>query len=347
MSETKTPAATAWTDVCALTELELGWGRAALVGVDQVALFRADDDRVLAVSNRDPKTGAMVISRGIVGRRTVDGKSRDTIASPLHKDVFDLSTGACYTSADHALPVWRARTRGGRVLVAPPATLVLASHGTRSAEGASAIRALTDAVRDGLPGHTVRDCFVDVQAPDVPTVLAGVDTTAVVVPLLISSGYHVHVDLAEAAAEHGAAIVTRALGPDASLVDVLVRRLRAAGWMPGDAVVLAAAGSSDARAVDDCHRAAALLAEALRTPVCVGFVSAATPRLADAVAAARSDGSRVAVASYLLAPGTFYDQLLSGGADLVSAPVLWEDVPPAEIVALVRRRYEEGLAELE
>ncbi|MDQ1130360.1 nitrite reductase small subunit NirD [Microbacterium sp. SORGH_AS_0888] len=338
--------ASAWQEVCDLAVLEPGWGRAALVGTEQVALFRSDGDQVLAVSNRDPKTGAMVISRGIVGRRTVAGEARDTIASPLHKDVFDLRTGACYTSSDYVLPVWRARVHEGRVQIAPPAELVLASHGTRSAEGAAAISALTRAVRAELAGHAVHDCFVDVQDPDVPTVLEGVDADAVVVPLLLSAGYHVHVDLADAASGHGAAVVTRALGPDAALVDVLVRRLREAGWEATDAVVLAAAGSSDPRAVEDCRRAAAMLGEALGTDVLTGFVSGSLPRLGTAIAEARSGGSRVALASYLLAPGTFHGELLASGADVVSAPLLADDEPPAELVRLVRQRHAEGLASL-
>ena len=44
----------------------------------------------------------------------------------------------------------------------------------------------------------VEDAFVDVQQPDVSSVLdrLGDVHAAVVVPLLLSAGYHVHVDLA-------------------------------------------------------------------------------------------------------------------------------------------------------
>ena len=47
--------------------------------------------RVHAIGNQDPFTGAFVLSRGIVGGRG----EIPTVASPLHKQVFDLRTGAC------------------------------------------------------------------------------------------------------------------------------------------------------------------------------------------------------------------------------------------------------------
>ena len=168
---------------------------------------------------------------------------------------------------------------------------------------------------------------------------------AVIVPLLLSAGYHVHVDLAEAASTTGIdARVTGALGPDPRLVTVLLRRLSEAGvtFDDGDTrVVLAAAGSSDARATADCLTTGEALAAALGVPVTVGFVSAATPRLTDAVAEARAQGGRVVVATYLLAPGYFADLVAASGADVVTAPLLRTDQdPPAELVELVSDRFD-------
>ncbi len=82
-----------WVPVCRVADLEPLWGEAALIGADQVAVFLLPDGRVFATSNADPATGAHVLSRGIIGSRG----DRPTIASPLHKDVFDLETGECYT----------------------------------------------------------------------------------------------------------------------------------------------------------------------------------------------------------------------------------------------------------
>lgn len=102
--------------VCAISDLEVGRGRAALLGGDQVALFLLADGTVHAVSNLDPYSGAHVISRGIVGSRG----SAPTVASPLHKQVFDLRTGVCLETqgkADATLRVWPVRVTDDAVQV--------------------------------------------------------------------------------------------------------------------------------------------------------------------------------------------------------------------------------------
>lgn len=235
------------------------------------------------------------------------------------------------------------RTDGQAAPGGAPA-LLACSHGTSSAAGRAAVAALVDAVRSRVPHVHVEDSFVDVQQPDVPTSLAGLGERPVrIVPLLLSAGYHVHVDLAEAAERRRGVELAGALGPDRRLVEVLARRLDEAGLAGTDRVVLAAAGSSDARAVEDCERTAAMLAEMLRRPVSTGYISAARPPLAEAVAAARQgvgEGGRVVVATYLLAPGYFADLAAGSGADVVTAPLLSAaGEPPAELVEIVLDRY--------
>ncbi|MEP6480685.1 MAG: nitrite reductase small subunit NirD [Rhodoglobus sp.] len=102
------------TDVCAVAELEALWGEAALVDGHQVALFLLPDGSLYAVSNQDPATGAFVMSRGIVGSRG----AHHTIASPLHKEVYNLDTGACFTKPELRLPTYDVSVVDGRVLVA-------------------------------------------------------------------------------------------------------------------------------------------------------------------------------------------------------------------------------------
>jgi nitrite reductase (NADH) small subunit len=80
-----------WQCICPFAELEEFWGEAALVGNEQIALFRLPGGSVYAVGNRDPRTSAQVMARGIVGSAGL----RPTIASPLHKEVYDLETGEC------------------------------------------------------------------------------------------------------------------------------------------------------------------------------------------------------------------------------------------------------------
>lgn len=105
-----------WVRVCALDDLELERGRAALLGGTQLALFLVHGGRVHAVSNLDPYSGANVISRGIVGTR----QDAPTVASPMFKQVFDLRTGACLDTQGKepaTLRVWPVAVDDGHVLV--------------------------------------------------------------------------------------------------------------------------------------------------------------------------------------------------------------------------------------
>lgn len=96
---------TQWTSICPAARLPLERGVAALLDGVQVAVFRSADDLLHAVSNLDPFSGAMVMSRGIVGSRG----DRPTIASPVYKQVFDLSTGQCLDDPAVRLEVFDVR----------------------------------------------------------------------------------------------------------------------------------------------------------------------------------------------------------------------------------------------
>ncbi|MCM3883235.1 nitrite reductase small subunit NirD [Frankia sp. R82] len=102
-----------WTTVCRLADLTPERGVAALVGQTQVALFRTHDDALFALGNQDPFSGAWVLSRGIVGTRG----SRPTVASPMHKQVFDLRTGECLDDHGVCVPVYGVRIREGTIEV--------------------------------------------------------------------------------------------------------------------------------------------------------------------------------------------------------------------------------------
>ncbi|MDQ4008779.1 MAG: nitrite reductase small subunit NirD [Actinomycetota bacterium] len=107
-------ATEAWVRVCPVDRLEVERGTAALMDAGlQVALFRLHTGEVLAVQNRDPFTGAYVLSRGIVGTR----RGRDVVASPMHKQAFDLRTGRCLDDDTTTLTVYPVRVRSGVVEV--------------------------------------------------------------------------------------------------------------------------------------------------------------------------------------------------------------------------------------
>jgi len=223
-------------------------------------------------------------------------------------------------------------------------TLVLAAHGTRDPAGAVAVEQIAAAVRLRLPGVDVEVAYVDVRSPSLTEVLRSVVGPAVVVPAFLAAGYHVRVDVPQQILLSGcpSVTVTPALGPDDLVLDAVYDRLVAAGWGYGTPVVLAAAGSSDARAVADVHRAARRLSVLTRAAVQVGFITSAQPSVPEAVAAARSGGP-VAIASWLLAPGLFHQRLADMGADLVSEPIGGH---PRVVDLIVRRARAAGIVDL-
>ena len=104
-----------WIDVCHLDDLDLDRGVCALVGSQQVAVFRVSPDGGLhALANRDPFSGASVLSRGIVGSKGDVLK----VASPMFKQSFDLRTGQCLDDSTVAVETFPIRAVEGRVQVA-------------------------------------------------------------------------------------------------------------------------------------------------------------------------------------------------------------------------------------
>lgn len=96
-----------WLTVCDRSLLTPGRGVAALLPDGrQVALFVDRAGRTYAIDNRDPFTGAYVLSRGLVGS---DG-GQPFVASPLLKQRFDLATGACLDDDEVSVPVFEVRT---------------------------------------------------------------------------------------------------------------------------------------------------------------------------------------------------------------------------------------------
>jgi nitrite reductase (NADH) small subunit len=107
----------AWERVCPLDRLTPDRGAVALVRGRQVALFRLSSGEVYALGNRDPYSGAQVLSRGIVGDRAGVPK----VASPVYKQSFDLRTGACLDEAGVAVPSYPVRVeQDGWIAVAVP-----------------------------------------------------------------------------------------------------------------------------------------------------------------------------------------------------------------------------------
>jgi len=214
-------------------------------------------------------------------------------------------------------------------------TLLLVAHGTRDPAGAAVIGRLAARVRRRLPGVRVAVAYADVRAPGVTTALRALPGPVVVVPAFLAAGYHVRVDIPGQLERSGRpALLTPPLGLVA--VPAAYARLVESGWRRGEPVVLAAAGSSDPAALASVEAAAERLGRLAGGPVRVGYAATAAPRIADVVAGTRG---RVAVASWLLAPGRFHRAAAQSGAAVVAAPL-------GSLVAdVVVARYRAGMVE--
>ncbi|MEU8012446.1 sirohydrochlorin chelatase [Micromonospora parva] len=242
--------------------------------------------------------------------------------------------------------------------------VVLVAHGSRDPRAADATRALARAVSAARPGTPVWASWLDHTEPGPTEVLRQLAVAghrrAVLVPLLLTAAYHHRVDIpAAVAAATGsgpplAVRVTDVLGPaddtpDPALLAGLGRRLGET-WPGGldasrrgrfDALVLAAAGTRDARARRSVGRVADALGAEFGVPCRVAYASAAPPAAGVAVSRLRASGARrVAVSAYFLAPGLFHDAVAeaagAAGAVAVAAPLT--DAP--ELVELVLRRVD-------
>jgi sirohydrochlorin ferrochelatase len=227
--------------------------------------------------------------------------------------------------------------------------LIGCSHGTRVPAGRRTMALLRLAIAETRPQIEVRAAHVDVHKPalnDVVQKFAGQGRSIVVVPLLLSAGYHVRVDIARAVQSAGGlAVAAEPLGPDPLLVKVLQQRLAESGAGPDDPVVLAAAGSTDPRAAADVDSiVAALTAARGGAPVSVGFLASARPTVIEAVTRARHEhpDRPIAIATYLLAPGHFSGRLEAAGADHVAAPL----APHPDLATLALTRFDQAVGTL-
>jgi sirohydrochlorin ferrochelatase len=239
--------------------------------------------------------------------------------------------------------------------------LVALAHGSRDPRSAQTVKALVDEVRSLRPDLRIEAAFLELSKPSFPQVVdrlvrAGYDEI-VVVPLLLTEAYHAKVDVpravAAAAEQHEKLRIraTQVLGLEPVFLEVLDRRLRTAlreaRVRELDALVLAAAGSSDQLANQAVARLARLWGSRHRLPTVAAYASAAPPATGEAVRQVRAEGRRhIAVGSMFLAPGTLPDRAaelaLEAGAVAVSEPL---GADP-QVARTVLARYAVGAVEL-
>ena len=107
-----------WTAICATADILPNTGVCALVAGRHVAVFRLGAETLtqqfFAIDNVDPKSGASVLARGLLGNLG----ERLVVASPIYKNHFDLATGECLEAPEHSVRAYAVRLDGDRVLVA-------------------------------------------------------------------------------------------------------------------------------------------------------------------------------------------------------------------------------------
>lgn len=103
-----------WSAVCNYDDLIPDRGVCALIGTEQVAIFRIASGDVFALANRDPFSGAYVLSRGIVGSRA----GEPMVASPMYKQAISLRTGVALDEPAVSVPTFPVRVQDGAVQVA-------------------------------------------------------------------------------------------------------------------------------------------------------------------------------------------------------------------------------------
>lgn len=205
----------------------------------------------------------------------------------------------------------------------PNPVLVATAHGTDNPAGQAIISSVVRQVAQRLPLTRVVETYVDVQHPQIGEVLSGLadKEESIVVPLLLSTGYHTVHDIAGAVAnrtDHAASSqATQTLGPHTLLAAIQVDRILEVSKNPSHIVVVAA-GSSDSRAQNDVTEQASLLSQALagagfsqQPTVSIAYLSAAEPTLPQVLnsIAEEHPEAEVVLSSYLLAPGFFQNKI--------------------------------------
>jgi sirohydrochlorin ferrochelatase len=239
---------------------------------------------------------------------------------------------------------------------APP--LVAVAHGSTDPAGAAAIRRLIRQVELLRPELQVTAAFLSNGTPtldDSLSALMAEGRAPIIVPLLLSSGYHVRHDIPGVVARWQGPCsqisVTPHLGPHALVIDILLERVKRELRTIGDSaarhgahVVLAAAGSRDPQAAHETSAAAHLLSERLNRPVHLAYTTTNAPRLDTALEQTNrvARGGDVIVATYLLAPGEFERRIHSTAERLGAARlrVTASLAPDPSLARLVLERYD-------
>lgn len=99
-----------WESICNISDIPPNAGVAALVNGHQIAIFKVKGE-IYAIDNKDPISGANILSRGIVGCI----KEELCVASPLYKQHFSLLSGQCIEEEGVQVSLYPLRLQGETV----------------------------------------------------------------------------------------------------------------------------------------------------------------------------------------------------------------------------------------
>jgi sirohydrochlorin ferrochelatase len=220
-----------------------------------------------------------------------------------------------------------------------PALVTLAC-GPIDARAAATVRDIAAATRRLRPDLRIEPAFCtggrEGLAHVVATLAARGVEEVVAVPLVVTSTeqteFDIRLALDDALQAHPATRIRASglVGADATLLSALDERMRSALRMARvrelDAVVLAAAGGTDRRALASIARVARLWSGYHHVPTSIAFASAAPPSTGEAVRDWRRQGKRhIAVGSLFITSGPQADRAeelgREAGACAVSAPL--------------------------
>jgi len=106
-----------WTTICDESDLIAGTGVCALLGDEQIAIFKTrKDEAVYAIGNYDPIGKANVLSRGIIGSIGEEV----VVASPLYKQHFSLASGQCLEDDTVSVKSYEVRVDENKIQVKVP-----------------------------------------------------------------------------------------------------------------------------------------------------------------------------------------------------------------------------------
>lgn len=97
-----------WMDIGTIDDIPSAGARIVKTALGCVAIFRTDDDKVFATSDRCPHKGGP-LSDGIVHGHNV--------TCPLHNWVFSLENGVAQGADDGQIATYATRIQDGRILL--------------------------------------------------------------------------------------------------------------------------------------------------------------------------------------------------------------------------------------